>query len=224
VRQVRLPSGDSDPRAGVVFGDRAIAFASLQQRRGVPGPDLPPRRAYPAGSPESERAAGDLSAWGAAYLDKLLDSEGPRLACTSSSGWRALRELGLMPRQLRNSAAALRKHERDDPQTAPLLQAFAEVLLDRSAATPAGQPEPLSCDKSNRRLLGALPRTRIIGSARATQGAGHACASLLQCTAGVLHSSHVGWAERMRSPTDDRGSLGFVAQPNLPGLLPWGRL
>jgi 2-keto-4-pentenoate hydratase/2-oxohepta-3-ene-1,7-dioic acid hydratase in catechol pathway len=41
------------------------------------------------------------------------------------------------------------KYEKDNPQTAPLLQAFAKALLSKPAARPEGQPVPLSYYKSN---------------------------------------------------------------------------
>jgi len=61
----------------------------------------------------------------------------------------ALFDFGLTPRHLRNSAETLMKYEKDNPQTAPLLQAFAKALLNKPSARPAGQPEPLSYYKCN---------------------------------------------------------------------------
>jgi len=61
----------------------------------------------------------------------------------------ALFDFGLTPRHLKNSAETLMKYEKDDPQTAPLLQAFAKALMNKPAARPAGQPVPLSYYKCN---------------------------------------------------------------------------
>ena len=41
------------------------------------------------------------------------------------------------------------KYEKDNPQTAPILQAFAKALLSQAAAPPAGVPERLSYYKCN---------------------------------------------------------------------------
>ena len=61
----------------------------------------------------------------------------------------ALFDFGLTPRHLRNSAETIMKYEKDNPQTAPLLQAFAKALLAPNPKPAAGQPIPLSYYKSN---------------------------------------------------------------------------
>jgi hypothetical protein len=50
---------------------------------------------------------------------------------------------GLTLRQLRGSAETKMQYEKDNPQTAPLLQAFAKALLAPKPKPAAGQPVPL---------------------------------------------------------------------------------
>jgi 2-keto-4-pentenoate hydratase/2-oxohepta-3-ene-1,7-dioic acid hydratase in catechol pathway len=152
MKLIRLSRGTTMPRFGVVIGDRAIAFASLQQRSGIARPELSDSRAYLAGLPESERAARELAGWGEAHLAELPDDERPRLQDVrlhEPIEVAALFVFGLTPRHLKNSADTLLKYEKDNPHTAPLLQAFAKALLTRPATRPAGQPEPLSYYKCN---------------------------------------------------------------------------
>jgi len=73
MKLIRFALGDAKPRFGVVVGDHAVAFASLQQRRGVAQPDLSDIDAYLGGLPETERAARELFAWGEAHLNELAD-------------------------------------------------------------------------------------------------------------------------------------------------------
>ena len=54
MKLIRFFQGDSKPRFGVVIGDHAIAFATLQQRSGITRPDLGDSRSYLAGLPETE--------------------------------------------------------------------------------------------------------------------------------------------------------------------------
>ena len=61
----------------------------------------------------------------------------------------ALFDFGLTPRHLKNSADTLMKYEKDNPQTAPILQAFAKMLLVKPTAPPPGVPERLSYYKCN---------------------------------------------------------------------------
>jgi 2-keto-4-pentenoate hydratase/2-oxohepta-3-ene-1,7-dioic acid hydratase in catechol pathway len=61
----------------------------------------------------------------------------------------ALFDFGLTPRHLKNSGETIGKYEKDNPQTAPLLQAFAKAVMAPKAKPPAGQPEPLSYYKCN---------------------------------------------------------------------------
>ena len=61
----------------------------------------------------------------------------------------ALFDFGLTPRHLKNSGETMMKYEKDDPRTAPLLQAFAKAVLTERPKPPAGQPEPLPYYKCN---------------------------------------------------------------------------
>jgi 2-keto-4-pentenoate hydratase/2-oxohepta-3-ene-1,7-dioic acid hydratase in catechol pathway len=147
MKLIRFSRHDSKPRFGVVIGDRAIAFATLQQRSGITRPDLGNSHAYLTGLPETERAARELAAWGEAHLGDLLEDERPSLRDVrlhEPIEVVALFDFGLTPRHLQNSAGTVMKYEKDDPQTAPILQAFAKAVLTKPAAPPPGVPEPLS--------------------------------------------------------------------------------
>jgi len=61
----------------------------------------------------------------------------------------ALFDFGLTPRHLKNSAETLMKYEKDNPQTAPMLQAFANALLVPKPKPVPGRPEPLPYYKCN---------------------------------------------------------------------------
>jgi 2-keto-4-pentenoate hydratase/2-oxohepta-3-ene-1,7-dioic acid hydratase in catechol pathway len=152
MKLIRFSGGDSKLRFGVVIGERAIAFATLQQRSGINRPDLSDSRAYLAGLPESERAARELAAWGEAHLGEWPEAERPRLQDArlhEPVEVAALFDFGLTPRHLKNSAETLMKYEKDNPQTAPILQAFARAVLAKPAAPPPGVPERLSYYKCN---------------------------------------------------------------------------
>jgi len=152
MKLIRFSHGNSKPRFGVVIGDHAIAFATLRQRSGVDRPELSDSHAYLAGLPASERAARELAAWGEAHLGEWPEDEKPRLQevrLHEPVEVMALFDFGLTPRHLKNSADTLMKYEQDNPQTAPILQAFAKMLLVKSPAPPPGVPERLSYYKCN---------------------------------------------------------------------------
>lgn len=152
MKLIRFSKGDSKPRFGVVIGDRAIAFTSLQKRAGITQPDVSDSRAYLAGLPQSERVARELAGWGEAHLGDLPEGEKPRLQDVrlhEPVEVTALFDFGLTPRHLRNSLETMTKYEKDNPQTAPILQAFGKALLTKPATLPAGQPVPLSYYKCN---------------------------------------------------------------------------
>jgi 2-keto-4-pentenoate hydratase/2-oxohepta-3-ene-1,7-dioic acid hydratase in catechol pathway len=152
MKLIRFSQGDAKPRFGVVIGDHAIAFASLEQRSGITRPDLGDSRSYLAGLPASEQAARQLLDWGEAHLAELPEDERPSLRDVRLHApieVAALFDFGLTPRHLQNSAETMMKYEKDNPQTAPLLQAFAKALLTRPAAPPPGVPERLSYYKCN---------------------------------------------------------------------------
>jgi 2-keto-4-pentenoate hydratase/2-oxohepta-3-ene-1,7-dioic acid hydratase in catechol pathway len=152
MKLIRSSQGGAKPRFGVVIGEHAIAFATLQQRSGITQSDLSDSRAYLAGLPASERAARELAGWGEAHLRELSEGERPRLQDVrlhEPIEVAALFDFGLTPRHLKNSAETLMKYEKDNPQTAPMLQAFAKALLAKPAAAPPGVPERLSYYKCN---------------------------------------------------------------------------
>ena len=67
MKLIRFSQGDAKPRFGVVIGEHAIAFTTLQQRSEIARPELSDSRAYLAGLPASEGAARELAAWGEAH-------------------------------------------------------------------------------------------------------------------------------------------------------------
>lgn len=142
----------SDPCFGVVIQDRAVSFEVLQRKAGKPTPFLRDIRSYLANLPESEALAKELLAWGEQNLE-TLDGDGKSFPLDSVRLLEpvevaALYDFGLTPRHLRNSAETLMKYEKDNPQTAPLLQAFAKAILTPKPKAP-GQAEPLSYYKCN---------------------------------------------------------------------------
>ena len=150
MRLIRFTTADSpSPRFGVVVRDHAIAFATLQDRAGKSNPHLADSQAYLAHLPESEKAARELLAWAEQHggeseglpLDAVRLLEPVEVA--------ALFDFGLTPRHLKNSGETIGKYEKDNPQSAPLLQAFARAVMAPKAKPPAGQPEPLSYYKGN---------------------------------------------------------------------------
>jgi hypothetical protein len=153
MKLIRFASGTAEgPEFGVVVNDHAVSFATLQRRSGRPYPELADSRSYLAGLPESEQAAQELLAWGEENLEQLGVDERALLAevrLYAPVEVTALFDFGLTPRHLKNSAETLMKYEKDDPQTAPLLQAFAKVVMKEPAARPAGQPEHLAYYKGN---------------------------------------------------------------------------
>jgi hypothetical protein len=152
MKLIRFSQGDSKPRFGVVIGDYAIAFTSLQQRSGITRPDLGDSHAYLTGLPQTERAARELAAWGEAHLGDWPESEKPKLRevrLHEPIDVVALFDFGLTPRHLQNSAETMMKYEKDKAQTAPILQAFAKAVLTKPAAKPPGVPERLSYYKCN---------------------------------------------------------------------------
>jgi len=152
MKLIRFSQGDAKPRFGALIGDRAVAFSTLQQRRGTSRPELNDSSAYLAALPESEQAARELAAWGEAHLGTWPEGERPKLQDVrlhEPVEVVALFDFGLTPRHLKNSADTMMKYEKDNPQTAPILQAFAKAVLSKPAAPPPGVPERLSYYKCN---------------------------------------------------------------------------
>ena len=152
MKLIRFAQGDAQPSFGVVIGDHAVSFSVLQQRSGIPSPTLSDSHAYLAGLPETEQAARQLLAWGEAHLGELAVAEKPELAAVHLHvpvEVTALFDFGLTPRHLKNSAETLMKYEKDNPLTAPILQAFAKMVLAKPPAPPPGVPERLSYYRCN---------------------------------------------------------------------------
>lgn len=137
---------------GVVIRNHAVSFETLQIKAGKPSPHLANSRSYLANLPDSEHAAKELLAWGEQNFDELKPGDQFPLEAVSllePIEVAALFDFGLTPRHLKNSGETIGKYEKDNPQTAPLLQAFAKAVMAPKAKPPAGQPEPLSYYKSN---------------------------------------------------------------------------
>jgi 2-keto-4-pentenoate hydratase/2-oxohepta-3-ene-1,7-dioic acid hydratase in catechol pathway len=153
MKLIRFTTADlPKPQFGVVVRDQAVLFAALQSHTGKPSPHLANSRSYLAGLPDSERAAEELLTWGEAHLGELGNGERFPLDAVrllEPVEVAALFDFGLTPRHLKNSGEIIGKYEKDDPQTAPLLQAFARAVMAPKPKPPAGQPEPLSYYKSN---------------------------------------------------------------------------
>ncbi len=152
MKLIRFSQGDAEPRFGVVIGDRAVAFSTLQQRSDIASPDLRDSHAYLAGLPQTEQAARTLLAWGEAHWGDWPAGERPRLRDVrlhEPIEVVALFDFGLTPRHLKNSSETLMKYEKDNPQTAAILQAFAKMVLAKPPAPPAGVPERLSYYRCN---------------------------------------------------------------------------
>jgi hypothetical protein len=119
----------------------------LQAASGRPHPELTNSRSYLANLPENEQAAKEQLAWSEEHLQELGPTERFPLDAVrllEPVDFAALFDFGLTPRHLSNSAETMLKYEKDDPQTAPLLQAFAKAVMKKPASRPAGQPEHLS--------------------------------------------------------------------------------
>jgi hypothetical protein len=153
MKLIRFITADApNPRFGVVVRDHAVPFAALQSKAEKPSPHLADSRSYLTNLPDSERAAKELLAWGEQHLGELGNGERFPLSAVrllEPVEVAALFDFGLTPRHLKNSGETIGKYEKDNPQTAPLLQAFAKAVMAPKAKPPDGQPEPLSYYKSN---------------------------------------------------------------------------
>jgi 2-keto-4-pentenoate hydratase/2-oxohepta-3-ene-1,7-dioic acid hydratase in catechol pathway len=153
MKLIRFTTANSQvARFGVVIQDQAVPFSALQYRASKPRQYLADSRTYLANLPYSQRAASDLFDWGAQHLGNLDDDESfplDNVRLLEPVEVAALFDFGLTPRHLKNSAETLLKYEKDNPQTAPLLQAFAKAILATKPRAAAGQPEPLSYYKCN---------------------------------------------------------------------------
>ena len=147
MKLIRFSQGDSKPRFGVVIGDHAVAFATLQQRSGITRPDLSDSRAYLAGLPESERAARELAGLGRGASGRT----GPRAKSRSSAGRAAARaDRGGGAVRLRADAAASQElrgnhDEVREGQSADRADAagLRQGAADQAAAPPARRARAL---------------------------------------------------------------------------------
>ena len=154
MKLIRFTIAESpNPCFGVVVRDQAVSFAVLQSKTGKSFPPcLADSRSYLANLPDSQRAAEELLAWGEQHLGELGDGQRFPLRAVrllEPVEVAALFDFGLTPRHLKNSGETIGKYEKDNPQTAPLLQAFAKAVMAPKAKPPAGQPEPLPYYKGN---------------------------------------------------------------------------
>jgi 2-keto-4-pentenoate hydratase/2-oxohepta-3-ene-1,7-dioic acid hydratase in catechol pathway len=142
----------SAPQFGIVIREHAVPFSALESHAEVVVPFLEDSAAYLVNLPESEQTAKKLLAWGEEHFDLLGNDQKTPLSSVrllEPIEVAALFDFGLTPRHLKNSGETIGKYEKDNPQTAPLLQAFAKAVMAPKAKPPAGQPEPLSYYKSN---------------------------------------------------------------------------
>jgi 2-keto-4-pentenoate hydratase/2-oxohepta-3-ene-1,7-dioic acid hydratase in catechol pathway len=153
MKLIRFTSADSlNSCFGVVVQNQAVPFAVLLSKSGKSCSLLADSRSYLANLPDSERAARELLAWGEQHLDELGSGE-----CFPLDAVRllepvevaALFDFGLTPRHLKNSAETIMKYEKDNPQTALLLQAFAKAIMSPKPKPAPGRPEPLAYYKCN---------------------------------------------------------------------------
>ena len=160
MKLIRFTTADSpNPCFGVVVRDQAVPFAVLQSKAGKSSPHLADSRSYLANLPDSERAAKELLAWGEQHLGEL--GKGERFPLNAVCLLEpvevvALFDFGLTPRHLKNSCDTCMKYEKDNPQTAPLLQAFAKAVLAPKPKPVPGRPEPLPFYKSNMNAIVSL--------------------------------------------------------------------
>ena len=143
---------NSRPCFGLVVRDHAVPFAVLQGKSGNTCPYLADSRSYLANLPGSEQAAREVWAWGDQHLAELAADERFPLDAVrllEPVEVAALFDFGLTPRHMKNSAATIGRYEQGNPQTEPLLKAFAKAVMAPKAKPPAGQPEPLSYYKGN---------------------------------------------------------------------------
>jgi 2-keto-4-pentenoate hydratase/2-oxohepta-3-ene-1,7-dioic acid hydratase in catechol pathway len=144
--------GSAPANFGVAVRNHAVSFAALASKAGKPASHLANSRSYLANLPDSEQAAKELLAWGEQHLDELAQGEKVPIETVrllEPIEVVALFDFGLTPKHLKNSADTLMKYEKDNPQTASLLQAFAKAIMAPKPKSTTTQPEPLSYYKCN---------------------------------------------------------------------------
>src|SRR6516165_6602187 len=125
-------TGSAPPGFGVVVRNHTVSFAALASKAGKPASSLANSQSYLANLPDSEQAEKELLAWGEQHLDELEQDEKFPLETVrllEPIEVVALFDFGLTPRHLKNSADTLMKYEKNNPQTALLLQAFAKAMM-----------------------------------------------------------------------------------------------
>ena len=145
-------AGSSETLFGLAVRGQAIPFSVLQAKAGTCCPELNDTASYLADLPDSERVASGLLRWSESHLGELGADEAFPLDAVrllEPVEVAALYDFGLTPRHLRNSAETMLTYEQDNPETAPLLQAFAKALLAPRPKPAPDRPEPLSYYKGN---------------------------------------------------------------------------
>jgi 2-keto-4-pentenoate hydratase/2-oxohepta-3-ene-1,7-dioic acid hydratase in catechol pathway len=145
-------AGSLDTTFGVVIRNLAVPFSVLGDKLGKSFRHLANSRSYLANLPDSEQAAKVAVDWGEHHLSELSGGERFPLndvRLLEPIEVAALFDFGLTPRHLKNSAETMMKFEKDNPQTAPLLKAFATAVMAPKPRSAPGQPEPLSYYKCN---------------------------------------------------------------------------
>jgi hypothetical protein len=171
-------TGSPNPYFGVVIREQAVPFVVLQSKAGKSYSHLTNSRSYLANLPESEEAAKELLAWGEQHLGELGGEERfplNAIRLLEPVEVSALFDFGLTPRHLKNSAETIMKYEKDNPQTAPLLQAFAKAIVSPPTKS-AAQPEPLAGARTVAEVPRVVPHSpRPATAARNRAGGGSSC-------------------------------------------------
>lgn len=152
MKLIRFSIDTSPVEFGVVIANHAVSFNTLQELSTHHYPCLNNSQAYLEALPESEVLARGLLDWGTANLPTMPIRHKPLLSEVTLHApieVKALFDLGLTPRHLKNSAETLLAYEKDNPQTAGLIQALRQILLKPKAEPVPGQPERLSYYKCN---------------------------------------------------------------------------
>lgn len=145
-------TGSDTPQFGTIIQNHAVSWESLATLAQKPSTLLKCSLTYLRHLPDSEALAKELLAWGEEHFTQLEPAKKSPISevqLLEPVEVVALFDFGLTPRHLKNSAETIGKYEKDNPQTAPLLQAFAKAVMAPRAKPPAGQPEPLSYYKCN---------------------------------------------------------------------------
>jgi 2-keto-4-pentenoate hydratase/2-oxohepta-3-ene-1,7-dioic acid hydratase in catechol pathway len=153
MKLIRFTTAESTtPTFGIVVRDQAVSFAVLQNKLGNSSAFLADSRSYLSNLPNSEQVAKELLSWAETHLEDLAKGERHPLDevhLLEPVDVAALFDFGLTPQHLKDSVETVMKYEKDNPQTAPLLQAFAKAVLAPKPTPAPGRPAPLSYYKCN---------------------------------------------------------------------------